>query len=104
GGGGDGSCACGDTCNSCTCKPGLSNDCPIHGCPQTAVGRFLVGLGKCICCPDPCYEPVWVLTANSAFFQDSVRPRTYTRFRWDAGRNVTQPDRAEYFWARIAAS
>ena len=31
----------------------------------------------------------------------SARPATYTRLRWDAGRNLTQPDRAEYFWAAI---
>jgi hypothetical protein len=26
---------------------------------------------------------------------------TQTRFRWDAGKNVTQPDRSEFFWAAI---
>jgi hypothetical protein len=54
-----------------------------------------------LCCPDPCYEPRWVDAANAALFVPSVRPATYTRLRWDAGRNLTEPDRAEYFWAAI---
>ena len=54
-----------------------------------------------ICCPDPCYEPRWVDAANASLFTPSARPATYTRFRWDHGNNLTQPDRAEYFWAAI---
>ncbi len=31
-----------------------------------------------------------------------ARPATLPpRFRWDYGNNLTQPDRAEYFWAAI---
>jgi hypothetical protein len=98
-------CACGDTCGGCRCKPGKPHGgCPVDGCPQTCIGRFFHGIQECVCCPDPCYQPKWVTTANSAFFMDTVRPQTYTRFRWDANRNVTLPDRAEFLWARIAAT
>jgi hypothetical protein len=33
-------------------------------------------------------------------FQDPTRPFSHTRFRWDAGRNGTTPDRGEFFWPR----
>src|SRR5262249_36887287 len=36
---------------------------------------------------------------NAALFVDYARPATLTRVRWDSGHNLTQPDRAEYFWA-----
>lgn len=101
--GGDGGCMCSDGCESCNCKPGRKN-CGSGGCGSCGdgcAGRFFGGLHECLCCPDPCYEPLWVHTANAAFFQDTVRPKTYTRFRYDYGDNLTQPDRAEYFWARI---
>jgi hypothetical protein len=42
-----------------------------------------------------------VAAANAALFVPSVRPATYTRFRWDHGNNLIEPDRAEYFWAQI---
>jgi hypothetical protein len=64
-------------------------------------GRFCNGLCQEICCPDPCYEPRWIAEANAAFFQDSPRPVTQTRLRWDAGFDYRNPDAAEYFWARI---
>jgi hypothetical protein len=101
-----GPCACseGDTCGSCLCKPGRDRCCPVEGCGDGPLGRFITSVARCLCCPDPCYEPVWCVTANSAFFMDTVRPRTYTRFRWDSGVNVTQPDRVEFFWARVQAS
>jgi hypothetical protein len=104
GGCGDGGCMCsgGDTCNSCACKPGKAGYCPLDlSCPPDCyVGRVLHGIAACICCPDPCYVPVWVTTANSAFFMDTVRPQTYTRFGWDTNRNVRLPDRAEFLWAK----
>jgi hypothetical protein len=65
------------------------------------LGRMFCGIHDCLCCPDPCYEPRWVAAANAALFVDTVRPMTQTRFRWDAGRNLTLPDRAEYFWPAI---
>jgi hypothetical protein len=64
-------------------------------------GRLFCALHDALCCPDPCYEPRWIPAANAAFFIPSVRPTTYTRFRWDYGNNLTQPDRNEYFWAAI---
>jgi hypothetical protein len=101
GGGGGGACACSDdSCASCQCKPGRSRNCFCGGCSDGACGRFFGGLTECLCCPDPCYEPVWVNTANAAFFQDTVRPRNTTRFRWDSGVNVVLPERAEFFWAK----
>jgi hypothetical protein len=104
-GGFGGGCACvTDTCDSCACKPGRSRYCPIDDCSDSCCSRLFGGLARCICCPDPCYEPVWSTTANAAFFMDTVRPKTYTRFRWDAGRNLTQPDRVEFFWARVGAA
>jgi hypothetical protein len=105
-GGSGGACACseGDTCGSCACKPGRDRCCPVEGCGDGPLGRFITSVAQCLCCPDPCYEPVWSITANSAFFMDTVRPRTYTRFRWDSGVNLRQPDRVEFFWARVRAS
>jgi hypothetical protein len=81
------------------CIPGRSNRCypKEHA---TFVGRFFENLYQCLCCPDPCYEPTWVPTANAAFFVDPARPRTYMRLRWDDGHNMLFPDRSEYFWAR----
>jgi hypothetical protein len=104
--GGCDTCACsdGDTCNSCACKPGGKRNCPVCGCGDGCVGHFITSVAECLCCPDPCYEPTWSVVANSAFFMDTVRPRTYTRFRWDDGVNLKQPDRAEFFWGRVKAS
>lgn len=71
-----------------------------EGAP-TRIGRFLQGVHNALCCPDPCYVPRWNCPANAALFVDHARPTTMTRLRWDAGRNLTDPDRAEYFWAQI---
>jgi hypothetical protein len=54
-----------------------------------------------ICCPDPCYEPRWIAEANAAFFQDSPRPVTQTRIRWDAAFRYRFPDTSEFFWAQV---
>jgi hypothetical protein len=100
---GGGPCACSDdTCASCLCKPGKKDICKCigGGCSDSFLGRLGSGYIECMCCPDPCYEGAWNYIANGAFFQDTVRPQTYTRFRWDAGMNVLQPERAEYFWAK----
>jgi hypothetical protein len=38
--------------------------------------------------------------ANADFFVDYARPRTVTKFLWNAGWDMQFPDRNEYFWAR----
>jgi hypothetical protein len=63
------------------------------------MGRFLKGLYRCICCPDPCYVSSWRPLANAAFFVDQVKPITQIRIRGDFANNYTFPDKAEYFWA-----
>jgi hypothetical protein len=92
----------GGGCSSCGgghCYPGREQCCWWNY--DTCCGRIMGALHDCICCPDPCYEPHWVLAANAAFFQDGTRPVTQTRFRWDAAYGYTFPDTAEYFWAQI---
>jgi hypothetical protein len=81
------------------CVPGQRGCNP--GCDDTHFGRLLNGFYVGLCCPDPCYEPMWIPAANAAFFQDSPRPVTQTRFRWDRGIDYRFPDSAEYFWAQI---
>ena len=81
------------------CVPGRTGCTP--GGSHSIFGRLLnAALGE-VCCPDPCYEPRWIPAANAAFFQDSPRPVTQTRIRWDSAHNHTFPDSAEFFWARI---
>jgi hypothetical protein len=82
-----------------TCVPGRQQCCGIPS--DTVCGRFFGGLCEELCCPDPCYEPRWVPEANAAFFQDSPRPVTQTRIRWDSAANYRFPDTAEYFWAQV---
>ena len=81
------------------CVPGQTGCNP--GCDDTTCGRLLNGFLSNICCVDPCYEPRWIPEANAAFFQDSPRPVTQTRFRWDRGIDYRFPDSAEFFWAKI---
>jgi hypothetical protein len=76
-----------------TCHSGCDDETPMH--------RLFGGLYYGLCCPDPCYEPSWIPAANAAFFQDSPRPVTQTRIRWDSVRNYGFPDSAEYFWGKI---
>jgi hypothetical protein len=98
---GCGICACADdSCGSCQCKPGKTNQCLCNECSDSFLGRLGGGFIQCICCPDPCYEGSWNYVANAAFFQDTVRPQTYTRLRWDSGVDVQNPDRAEFMWAK----
>jgi len=41
-----------------------------------------------------------VNAANASLFQDTVRPKTYTAFRYDSFRNLSAPRIAEYFMAK----
>jgi hypothetical protein len=96
---GYGGCAGCGGCGS-GCVPGRLRDC-CGCCGDTCVGRMLCGIYECICCPDPCYEPRWVAAANAAFFVEDARPVTQMTLRYDAGLNMQEPDRSEYFWAKI---
>jgi hypothetical protein len=85
-------------CPSC-CYPGRTGcDCCCNS--DTKLGRFLGGLYECICCQDPCYEPSFIPLANAAFFSDSPRPVTQTRYRGDFAWDLPLPDKAEWIWAR----
>jgi len=91
---------CGDEgCGEGGCVAGQFGCDPCEG--QHRLTRMFCAFHNALCCNDPCYEPRWVDAANAALFVPSVRPATYTRLRWDAGRNLIQPDRAEYFWSAI---
>jgi hypothetical protein len=61
---------------------------------------MLCDLYRCICCPDPCYEPRFVPLANAAFFTDSARPATQLRLRGDVAWDLRFTDKAEWFWAK----
>jgi hypothetical protein len=98
-------------CSSCGMSPGSSsyggsNLCCVPGrtCypsdSDTVLGRLFGYFCEELCCPDPCYEPRWIPEANAAFFQDSPRPVTQTRIRWDAAFDYRFPDTAEYFQAQ----
>lgn len=99
-------CGDGNGCSACgsgprpRCAPGHDPGC--RACPSCTdcVDRFFSGLYECLCCPDPCYDPRWIPLADAAFHVPAARPKTQVRFRWNAGLNVTLPDRAEFFWAR----
>lgn len=88
-------CGGGDCAN---CVPGRQ-PCDPH-LAESTLGRFFGGLYNCLCCPDPCYEGKWSPLADSAFFTESARPVTQTRFRWASANNFILPDRNEFFWAR----
>jgi hypothetical protein len=91
GGAGD----CGENClpNSRRCGCCCTSD--------NCVGRFFCGLYDCICCPDPCYIPVWTPVQDAAFFTDAVRPRTQMKIRVDAAWDFRYTDRGEWFMARF---
>lgn len=74
------------------CKPCVAD---------TWCGRLNCMFYNALCCSDPCYEPHFVAAANGAMFLDGARPQNQTRLRWDAGHNLTLPDRNEYFWGRV---
>lgn len=87
---------CGGQCGEAYCYPGR------HPCVHVGEGGgFFHRLHDAICCPDPCYEPRWIPAANAGLFLDYARPRTLTRFRWNGGRNLANPDRNAYFWAKV---
>jgi hypothetical protein len=86
-------------CSNNNCVPGRYK-CNVFD-NSTVCGRFCCGLCQELCCPDPCYEPRWIAEANAAFFQDSPRPVTQTRIRWDSAFDYRNPDSAEFFWPRI---
>src|SRR6185437_13324447 len=86
-------------CSNNMCVPGQR---PCNVCDDsTHLGRLFNGFYAGFCCPDPCYEPMWIPAANAAFFQDSPRPVTQTAFRYDAAYNYRFPDTAEFFWGKI---
>jgi hypothetical protein len=80
-------------CTSCDCSDLHSRSLP-HG------RRLASGIYAALCPCDECYQPAWDLQQSTAFFIDSARPQTRTRFGWDYGPNMILADRAEYFWAR----
>lgn len=86
-------------CGEGGCYPGRDGCCPISG--RGPFTRLYAAYQNALCCPDPCYVPQWRCAANAALFVDHARPTTMTRIRWDRGVNLTDPDRAEYFWAQI---
>jgi len=90
-------CAVG--CGCTQCYPGQI-PCDCCGDSETCVGRFLGGLYRCICCPDPCYVSTWRPLANAAFFVDQVKPITQIRLRGDFAGEYQFPDKAEFFWAK----
>ncbi len=96
--GGGGGCS---SCGSGGCVPGRE---PCSWCDyDTVFGRCIGALYDCICCPDPCYEPHWIAEANAAFFQDGARPVTQTRIRFMSAEDISFPDTAEFYWAKIGA-
>ena len=94
-----GDLGCGEGCGENGCIAGRQ---PCDTCEgQTRLTRLFCALHNALSCPDPCYEPQWIDAANASLFTPAVRPGTYMYFQWDSGANLTQPDRAEYFWAAI---
>jgi len=87
-------------CNGCNCVPGRTHCCSICD-SDTCAGHILCGLYECICCPDHCYEPEYIPAANASFFVDSARPVTQTRLRYDGMFDITNADRAEYYFAHF---
>lgn len=87
-------------CNVCGTDSCGSGGCCADCQSASRWGRFTRSLYRGICCPDPCYQPVWRPRADAAFFTSAARPQSQQRFRWDHADNLTRPDRAEYFWAR----
>lgn len=96
----DGGCAgCGGGgCRSCCYAGRQPCDCCWDG--TTKLGRCCATIYECLCCPDPCYEPVWLPVANMAFFQDHARPITHMRLRYDGAFGLSNPDRGEFYQAR----
>jgi hypothetical protein len=90
---------CATGCACAQCYPGqVPCDCCCDG--DCAFTRFLGGLYRCICCPDPCYLSSWRALANNAFFVDQVKPITQLKLGGDFAGQYAFPDKAEYFWAQ----
>ena len=86
-------------CPSGNCYAGRKGcDCCCDS--ESKWGHLWCGIYKCICCPDPCYEPCFVPLANAALGVDPVQPVTQVRIRADFGWAMTSPDKAEWFWAQ----
>jgi len=103
-GGGENPLGCkgcsGSGCDGPRCVPGRTECCePCDSCSM--FGRFMCGIKGVFCCPDPCYEPCYIPTGNAAFFVDSAKPVSQTRFRWDSALGGNSPDRAEMFFAQF---
>jgi hypothetical protein len=102
--GGCGTAGCGscgsDGCGEAGCYPGRDGCTTCEG--NTRLGRLFCAFHNALCCPDPCYKPRWNDAANAAFFTDHARTVTMTRLRWDAGRNLIDPDRSDYFYGKGA--
>src|SRR5262249_44088042 len=95
-------CLVGGGCEGCGEAGCVAGRAPCATCEGHGhLGRLWCAFHNALCCPDPCYEPKWTCGANAALFVDFARPATLTRFRWDYGNDLTQPDRAEAFWAAI---
>ncbi|MBX7103634.1 MAG: hypothetical protein K1X57_06110 [Gemmataceae bacterium] len=91
----------GSGCSSCG-GGGCGSSCAGDGCEYTSkFGRLCDSLFSCWCCPDPCYEPQWLPTANAAMFTDHARPQTHMKIGWNMGMQMNMPDRNEFWWARI---
>ncbi len=90
-----GGCSTGG-CGEAGCYPGRAacNTCCEGAGP---IRRLFCNFQNALLCPDPCYQSKWIPVANAGLFLDQARPTTMTRLRWDAGRNVTTPDRSDFF-------
>lgn len=73
----------------------------LHSHQLSSGERFASGIFSALCPCDDCYQPKWDLQQSTAFWIDSARPQTRTRFGWDYGNSMMLADRAEYFWARV---
>jgi hypothetical protein len=88
-------------CADGQCIPGRPPcDAPYCGY-DSLCGQFFANLYQMICCPDPCYKPIWDPAANASFFVDYARPRTVTRIRYDNLNNILAPDRNQYFFQQL---
>jgi hypothetical protein len=90
---------CAKGCGCTQCYPGQV-PCDCCDDAKTFAGRFLGGLYRCMCCPDPCYLSTWRPLANAAFFVDQVKPVTYIGLSGNFAGEYQFPDKAEYFWAQ----
>jgi hypothetical protein len=96
--GGGGCLSCGDGCGGCCTAGREPCDCCID--ESTCFGRLVGGMYRCICCPDPCYEPRWNALADSGFYTDGARPMTQMKLRFDHVWDFPFPDKAEFLWAQ----